>query len=54
MSPAATCPFIVEHERSRNAVGVYDRPPAWRTRRVLVPAAIFVLVAAGYAFYLLL
>ena len=31
-------------ERSRNAVGVYDRPHPLRTRRVLVPAAVAVVV----------
>jgi len=35
-------------------VGVYDRPHPLRTRKVLVPAAIAVVVALGYAgwFYL--
>lgn len=38
----------------KNAVGVYDRPHPLRTRRVLVPSAIFVVVAIGSAlwFYL--
>jgi anti-sigma-K factor RskA len=40
--------------RSHNTVGVYDRPPAWRTRKVLVPLAIVVIVALAYALYFLL
>ncbi|HSU43861.1 MAG TPA: hypothetical protein VLN42_06550 [Casimicrobiaceae bacterium] len=40
--------------RSRNAVGVYDRPHPLRTRRVLVPVVIFVLIAIVYALYFLL
>jgi hypothetical protein len=44
----------MEQGRSRNAVGVYDRPPAWRTRQVLVPVAIFVVVAIAYTLYFLL
>jgi len=39
---------------SRNSVGVYDRPHPLRTRKVLVPTAIAVVVGIGYAlwFYL--
>jgi hypothetical protein len=44
----------MEQGRSRNAVGVYDRPPAWRTRKVLVPVAIFVVVAIAYTLSFLL
>jgi anti-sigma-K factor RskA len=44
----------VDQRSSRNAVGVYDRPPAWRTRKVVVPVAIFVVVAIAYALYFLL
>jgi hypothetical protein len=35
-------------------VGVYERPPAWRSRKVLVPVAIFVVVVIAYALYFLL
>ena len=40
--------------RPRNTVGVYDRPHPLRTRKVLVPTAIAVVVAIAYAawFYL--
>ena len=44
----------MERDRTRSAVGIYDRPPAWRTRKVLVPAAIFVVVVVAYALYFLL
>ena len=44
----------IRHGRSRNAVGVYERPHPLRTRKVLVPAAIFVLIAIVYALYFLL
>ena len=40
--------------RSRNAVGVYERPHPLRTRKVLVPAVIFVLIAIAYVLYFLL
>ena len=40
--------------RSRNAVGVYERPHPLRTRRVLVPVVIFVLIAIVYALSFLL
>jgi hypothetical protein len=40
--------------RSRNAVGVYERPHPLRTRKVLVPVVIFVLIAIAYALYFLL
>jgi hypothetical protein len=39
--------------RPHKAVGVYDRPPAWRTRKVLVPAAVFAIVVIAYALYFL-
>ena len=41
-------------EHDRNAVGVYDRPHPMRTRKVLVPIVVFVVVAIAYAlwFYL--
>jgi hypothetical protein len=41
-------------EESHNTVGIYDRPHPWRTRKVLVPVAVAVVIAAGYAlwFYL--
>jgi hypothetical protein len=40
--------------RSRNAVGVYERPHPLRTRKVLVPVVIFVLMALVYGLYFLL
>jgi len=42
------------NRRSRNAVGVYDRPHPLRTRKVLVPVVIFVLMALVYGLYFLL
>jgi hypothetical protein len=39
---------------SRNAVGVYQRPHPLRTRKVLLPVTIFVLIAIVYALYFLL
>jgi len=39
---------------SRNSVGVYDRPHPLRTRKVLVPVVIFVLMALVYGLYFLL
>jgi len=39
---------------SRNAVGIYDRPHPLRTRKVLVPVGIFVLMALVYGLYFLL
>ena len=39
---------------SRNAVGIYDRPHPLRTRKVLVPVVIFVLMALVYGLYFLL
>jgi len=38
----------------RKAVGVYDRPHPLRTRKVLVPVVIFVLMALVYGLYFLL
>jgi hypothetical protein len=35
--------------RTRNTVGVYDRPHPLRTRKVLLPTAIAVVVGLGYA-----
>jgi hypothetical protein len=40
--------------RSRNAVGVYDRPHRLRTRRVLIPAGVAVAVAIGYGLWFFL
>jgi hypothetical protein len=40
--------------RSGGTVGVYDRPHPLRTRKVLVPVVIFVLIAFAYALYFLL
>ena len=40
--------------RARGTVGVYNRPHPLRTRKVLVPAVIFVLIAIAYALYFLL
>ena len=39
---------------SRNSVGVYDRPHPLRTRKVLVPALVAIVVVIGYALYFLL
>ena len=36
---------------SRKAVGVYDRPHPLRTRKVIVPLAIAVVVAVAYAIW---
>jgi hypothetical protein len=44
----------MQRDRGPNTVGVYDRPPAWRRRKVLVPVAIFVIVVVAYALYFLL
>ena len=40
--------------RSRNAVGVYERPHPLRTRQVLVPGVIVVRRALVYGRYFLL
>jgi hypothetical protein len=40
--------------RSRGTVGVYDRPHPLRTRKILVPAVIFVLITIAYVLYFLL
>ena len=34
---------------SRNTVGVYDRPHPLRTRKVMVPVLVAVVVAIAYA-----
>lgn len=34
---------------SRSAVGVYDRPHPLRTRRVIVPVVVSLVVAIAYA-----
>ena len=39
---------------SRNTVGVYDRPHPLRTRKVVLPVLIAVVVVIGYAVYFLL
>jgi hypothetical protein len=44
----------IRNDRSRSTVGVYDRPHPLRTRKVLVPLGIFVLIAIVYALYFLL
>jgi hypothetical protein len=36
---------------SRNSVGVYDRPSPWRTRKVLLPAIVAVVVGIAYALW---
>ena len=38
----------------RNTVGVYDRPHPLRTRKVLVPSAIALVVIVGYVLWFLL
>ncbi|HKP65295.1 MAG TPA: hypothetical protein VJX31_01630 [Casimicrobiaceae bacterium] len=40
--------------QSRNTVGVYDRPHPLRTRKVLLPVLVAVVVIIGYALYFLL
>jgi hypothetical protein len=40
--------------RTRNTVGVYDRPHPLRTRRVLIPVAIALVVILGYVLWFLL
>jgi hypothetical protein len=42
------------HSPFHRTVGVYERPHPLRTRKVLVPLAIFVIVALAYALYFLL
>ena len=39
---------------SRKSVGIYDRPHPLRTRKVLVPVLVAVVVIIGYALYFLL
>jgi hypothetical protein len=39
------------NESRRNAVGVYDRPHPLRTRKVLVPIAVALVVAIGYGLW---
>ena len=42
-------------DRSRGAVGIYERPHRLRTRRVLMPIGVVaVVVAIGYALWFLL
>jgi hypothetical protein len=36
---------------SRNSVGVYDRPHPLRTRKVLIPAIVAVIVAIVYGLW---
>ena len=38
-------------ERSRKAVGVYDRPHPLRTRKVLIPALVAIVVVVAYALF---
>jgi len=40
--------------QSRNTVGVYDRPHPLRTRKVLVPVLMAVVVVIAYALYFML
>ncbi|HSC22174.1 MAG TPA: hypothetical protein VLG08_00535 [Casimicrobiaceae bacterium] len=37
-----------------STVGVYDRPHPLRTRKVIVPVAVFVVVALAYALYFIM
>jgi hypothetical protein len=39
---------------ARGRVGVYDRPHPLRRRKVVVPAAIAIVIVAAYALYFLL
>jgi len=38
-------------EPSRKSVGVYDRPHPLRTRKVLIPVIVALVVAAAYALW---
>ncbi len=38
-------------EPSRKSVGVYDRPHPLRTRKVLIPVLVALVVAAAYALW---
>jgi hypothetical protein len=38
-------------EPSRRAVGIYDRPHPLRTRKVLVPATIAIVIAVLYGLW---
>ncbi|HSC99963.1 MAG TPA: hypothetical protein VLI21_13745 [Casimicrobiaceae bacterium] len=38
-------------EPSRKSVGVYDRPHPLRTRKVLIPVIVAIVVAAAYALW---
>jgi hypothetical protein len=40
--------------RPSRTVGVYDRPHPLRTRKVLVPVAVFVAIVVAYGIYFLL
>jgi hypothetical protein len=41
-------------EQPPRTVGVYDRPHPLRTRKVIVPVALFVAIAVAYALYFML
>ena len=42
------------NDRPSRAVGVYERPHPLRTRKVMVPLAVFVVVAVAYVLYFVL
>jgi hypothetical protein len=50
----APLPQPQAREEGASTVGVYDRPHPLRTRRVLVPVAVALVVAAAYALWFLL
>ena len=51
--PAFSITTMAERRPPRT-VGVYERPHPLRTRRVVVPIAVFVAFAIAYALYFLL
>ena len=42
------------NDRPSRTVGVYERPHPLRTRKVIVPIAVFVVVAVAYVLYFVL
>ncbi|HTL77531.1 MAG TPA: hypothetical protein VL654_14545 [Casimicrobiaceae bacterium] len=41
-------------DRPPRTVGVYERPHPLRSRKVIVPVAVFVVIAVAYALYFVL
>ena len=42
------------NDRPSRTVGVYERPHPLRTRKVIVPIAVFVAIAVAYVLYFVL